>query len=220
MQLPRAEFDKRYADKSLRMAFIGMSNIGKSYTATRLCKTHDFALVEVDRLIWAELDQGSMADFARWQGQPYSDGYAAREAVSVKLESTAMKTAMKKRTTGGRDGNSLLDTTGSVIYSETAVLKQLSAEHLIVHITAADEDLARLQADYFALPKPLVWHGHYHRSEGQTERESIIASYPKLLQSRKSAYAALADISLSSSFVLDKTTTMDAVFEAIRTQLE
>ncbi len=219
MNLPRAEFDSRYAEQSLRIAFIGMSNIGKSYTATRLCKTHDFDLIEVDRLIWAGLKQGSMADFARWQGQPYSEGYEAREAVSVKLESTAMKTAMMKSAGIKRGGNSLLDTTGSVIYSEEAVLKQLSAEYLIVHITAADKDLARLQADYFALPKPLVWHGHYQKIDGKSEQESIVASYPKLLQSRKSAYAALADISLSSAFVLDKTTTMDAVFEAIRTQL-
>ena len=94
MQLTRADFEKRYAENTLRIAFVGMSNIGKSYTGSRLSKALDFDLIQVDELIWEALGQGSMADFAAWQGQPYSEGYAEREAKSIALESEATAKAL------------------------------------------------------------------------------------------------------------------------------
>jgi len=36
MKLTRSEFERRYAENSLRIALVGMSNIGKSYTGMRL----------------------------------------------------------------------------------------------------------------------------------------------------------------------------------------
>lgn len=214
MLLTRAEFDARYAGGNLHLAFVGMSNIGKSHTATRLSKTHNFQLVEVDKLIWEELDQGSMADFAKWQGQPYTDGYAQRETVSIALETKATKKAMMPI-----KGNTLLDTTGSVIYVDVDVTAQLKRDFLIIHISAGAEDLERLKEDYFALPKPLVWREYYKKTDEKTQEESILACYPVLLKSRKAAYENLANVTLGSSFVLDAATSMDVVFDAIRTQL-
>ena len=72
MKLSSTEFETRYGENRLKIAFVGMSNIGKSYTAARLSKTHNFQLVEIDKLIWNELGQDSMTDFAKWQGQPLS----------------------------------------------------------------------------------------------------------------------------------------------------
>jgi len=48
--MTRAEFEGRYADGALKMAFIGMSNIGKSYTALRLATHYDYKLIEVDKI--------------------------------------------------------------------------------------------------------------------------------------------------------------------------
>ncbi len=214
MRLTKAEFNARYAAGKLHIAFIGMSNIGKSYTATRLSKTHNFQLVEVDRLIREELGKGSMADFAAWQGQPYTDGYDDREALSIKLETNATRKAIARAM-----GNTLLDTTGSVIYVDSDVTEKLKRDFLIVHIAAGPEDLERLKEDYFALPKPLVWRGYYKKMDGKTKEDSILDCYPSLLNSRKTAYENLADISLSSSFVLDKITSMEIIFSAIRNQL-
>ena len=72
MQLSRLEFEDRYAKNDLRIALIGMSNIGKSFTGQRLAQSFNFNLLEVDKIIWENLGKGSMADFAAWQGQPYS----------------------------------------------------------------------------------------------------------------------------------------------------
>ena len=197
MKLTRAEWDHRYAQGRLRMAFIGMSNIGKSYSGMRLAAAYDFTLIEVDQLIWEALGEADMGAFAQWLGQPYSDGYAEREAESMALESEATAKAMRRPVR-----NPLLDTTGSVIYSEKRVLERLCDYYYVVYIEAAEEHLERLKQLYFASPKPLAWQGHYARGDGLTERESLIASYPKLLASRHAAYARLADRTISSRDIL------------------
>lgn len=211
MKLSSTEFETRYGENRLKIAFVGMSNIGKSYTAARLSKTHNFQLVEIDKLIWNELGQDSMTDFAKWQGQPYTKGYAEREATSIQLETMATRKAITAAA-----ANALLDTTGSVIYVDDDVKAALVENFLIVHISAGKDDLDRLMEDYFALPKPLVWRGHYHKIDEKTEHESILACYPELLRSRKKAYEALADVTLASQFVLDASTSMEDVFAAIK----
>lgn len=211
MKLSRAEFDARYAAGDLRVALIGMSNIGKSYSGMRLATKYDFTLIEVDKLIWQELGQGSMADFAKWQGHPYTKGYAEREAKSIALENAATAKAMQ---TTAR--NPLLDTTGSVIYTSKDVLDALKRDYFIVHIKAAKDAVERLKSQYFKSPKPLIWAGHYTQIEGKTKRQSILESYPKLLKSRAKDYAALADHTISSADILNPDLTTSDLLSLIK----
>jgi len=211
MKLSRAEFEARYAAGTLRIALIGMSNIGKSYTAMRLATHYDMALIEVDKLIWQELGQGSMADFAAWQGQPFSDGYEQREAKSIALETRATAKALKS---GAR--NPLLDTTGSVIYTNDTVINALKSDYYIVHIQASENAVSKLKKLYFKNPKPLIWHGHYRNVDGKTQEQSILHCYPELLASRARAYSELADHRLDSDFVLNPDVTIPDIYEALK----
>lgn len=197
MKLTRSQFERLYADGQLKLALIGMSNIGKSYSGMRLATHYDFTLIEVDRLIWDALGETDMDAFAAWQGQPYSDGYDDRERQSIALESKATR---KSLTTEAR--NPLLDTTGSVIYTDDDVLDDLRRNWFTVYIEAAPEHLERLKEQYFAQPKPLAWNGHYRKRNGMDETESLLASYPELLTSRHEAYAQLADHRISSLDIL------------------
>ena len=211
MKLTRSEFERRYAENSLRIALVGMSNIGKSYTGMRLATHYDFDLIEVDKLIWEALGQGSMADFAAWQGQPYSDGYSEREAESIALESNATAKALKTSS-----GNAILDTTGSVIYTDKDVQENLINDWFIVHISASSDAVDRLKQQYFKHPKPLIWNNHYSCKPHQTPDEAILECYPKLLASRAKAYAALADTTIQSSQILDPEQTIESIFEALK----
>jgi len=211
MQLSRAEFDQRYAENRLRIALIGMSNIGKSYTAMRLAKAFKFELIEVDKLIWEALGQGSMVDFAAWQGQPYSEGYAEREAKSIALESDATAKAIKSAA-----GNAILDTTGSVIYTDKLVQESLLTNWYIIHIVASDKATEMLKTVYFKHPKPLIWNDHYRCKTDQMPDEAILECYPKLLDSRAKAYNALSDASISSDVILDSSRSIGNIFEALK----
>lgn len=211
MNLSRADFEQRYAENNLRIALIGMSNIGKSYTAMRLSTHLNFDLVEVDKIIWEKLGQDSMADFAAWQGQPYSEGYTEREAKSIALETDATASALTRDV-----GNAILDTTGSVIYTAEDVQNKLSRDWYIVHISASEAAVERLKIQYFEQPKPLIWHGHFNQCESETNTESILRCYPDLLASRAKDYAALADATIRSDVILDHTLSIKDIFEHLK----
>lgn len=211
MLLSRNEFERRYAENDLRIALVGMSNIGKSYTGMRIATRYDFELIEVDKLIWEALGQGSMADFAAWQGQPYSEGYAEREAKSIALESEATAKAIS-----APQGNAILDTTGSVIYTDKEVQKKLIRDWYIVHISASNEAVELLKTQYFKHPKPLIWNGHYRAKAGQAPDAAILDCYPKLLKSRAKAYAKLADTMIESDLILDPEQSIETIFEALK----
>ena len=214
MKLSRAEFDARYAAGKLKVAFIGMSNIGKSYTAMRLATKYDFSLIEVDKIIWENLGHDSMDAFAQWQGHPYTDGYAEREKHSIDLESEATRKALETA-----ERNPMIDTTGSVIYTDSDVLETLRDSYYVVYIEAMEDHLKRLKVQYFKQPKPLVWAGHYEKIKGKTQTESILECYPKLLSSRAKAYAKHADTTLPSTMILNPDVSIEDIFEALKPAL-
>jgi shikimate kinase len=195
----------------LKVAFIGMSNIGKSYTAMRLATKYDFSLIEVDKIIWENLGHDSMDAFAEWQGHPYTDGYNNRERQSISLETEATRKALStpKR-------NPIIDTTGSVIYTGKDVLKTLNDDYYVVYIEAMEEHIERLKIQYFKQPKPLIWAGHYEKIDGKSETESILECYPKLLASRGRAYKSHADVTLPSTMILNADVTIEDIFEAVK----
>ena len=211
MKLSRAEFEAQYAAGTLKIAFIGMSNIGKSYTAVRLATKYDFSLIEVDKIIWENLGHDSMDAFAQWQDHPYTDGYTEREKHSIALETDATRKALKttKR-------NPMIDTTGSVIYTDDDVLNMLRQNSYIVYIEAMEDHLERLKMQYFKQPKPLIWAGHYEKIEGKSDTESILECYPKLLTSRGKAYARQADVTLPSTMILNPDVSIEDIFEALK----
>jgi len=131
MKLSRDEFYARLNAGDLRLTFIGMSNIGKSFTAMRLRKSHGFDLYEVDEAIQKSLGLKSMQESADWMGFPYEATYAKREAEYLALESKLTAQAFDKS-----DKNLILDTTGSVIYLDKQTRDLLSKKSVIVHIQA------------------------------------------------------------------------------------
>ena len=139
MKLTKAEFAERYAKGTLKIAFIGMSNIGKSYTALRLATRYEFNLIEVDKIIWENLGHDSMEAFAQWQGHPYTHGYSEREKESIALESQATRAALNTQ-----EQNPMIDTTGSVIYVDQDVLKKLKQDYYVVYIEAMQDHICLL----------------------------------------------------------------------------
>ena len=211
MKLSKVDFDQRLKDKSLRLSFIGMSNIGKSFTAMRLRKSHGFALYEVDEAIQHALDLKSMQESADWMGYPYSGTYADREAEYLSLEGELTAKALQ-----AADGHQIIDTTGSVIYTDSSVREALSAQTVIVHIKAGQDNLERLKTLYSRAPKPLIWAGQFKPWAGEDQNAALIRCYPALLASRMQAYNELADVNLPASLLFEGTTLPEDIFSYIR----
>ena len=134
-----------------------------------------------------------MDDHAKWLGEPYGEGYAAREARAMQLEGDATKDAMA---ICQKAGNAVLDAPGSVIYVDKEILKQLKSDFWLVYIEASSDDLERLKQLYVSSPKPLIWNNSYNSSLGNSDEEAVLASYPNLLSQRSKTYESLADITL------------------------
>ena len=214
MKLSRQSFEEKYAAGQLKLAFVGMSNIGKSYTTMRLATRYDFNLIEVDKIIRENLGHDNMDAFAKWQGHPYTEGYSEREVESIALETQSTREAL-----GTARRNPMIDTTGSVIYTDHGVLDALREDYYVVYIEAMDEHLERLKTQYFKQPKPLVWAGHYEKIEGKTKTESILECYPKLLTSRGKLYSGLADVTLPSTMILNPDITIEEIFDTLKPAL-
>lgn len=195
MNLTPQAFDKQWESGDLRISFIGMSNIGKSWLASRLGDALRVDVIEVDHYIRRELDQDSMADFAHWLGHPNTDGYAEREAQSLALEERATLAALDDLS-----APAFLDTTGSVIYCPQSCAR-LSVETYVVYLRASDKQRKTLEELYFSHPKPLNWAGQFSQNEGELFGDAVARSYPKLLQSRTGLYAGLADHVVSAEHI-------------------
>ena len=199
MKLSSKNFLAKLNSGELNLAFVGMSNIGKTFLAKKIAEAYDLNLVEVDKMIWESLGFDDMDDFADWQGHPYEEDYAERENELIELEGKATAKAVD-----GAPGNSLLDTTGSVIYIDPAIRRSIKENFYVVHIKAEPGDLERLKWDYFDNPKPLIWSRHYRAKAGLTDRENIFECYPQLLMSRAKDYAAVVDSTITHSDVFNE----------------
>ena len=211
MNINRHDFYERYQKGELKIALIGMSNVGKSYTATRLAEHYEFSLIEVDKLIRTDMGHESMKDFAEWQGQPFTSGYAEREEISIEKETIATKSAISSK-----KSNTLIDTTGSVIYVKEDVLEELVNNFYVVYIQVHESHIERLKNDYFSNPKPLIWNNHYRKINTKSLIESLFACYPELLEARRKAYENIADKIISSSKILDKKTDINELFKLLQ----
>lgn len=211
MKLSSKNFLGKLAAEELTLAFVGMSNIGKSFLTDRLSKSHGFKKIEVDKLIWERLGFDEMEDFADWQGQPYEEGYAEREAELISLEAEATKKAI-----ADASGNSIIDTSGSIIYIDPAIRREIKESCYVVHIKAEPSDLERLKWDYFDNPKPLIWGRQFKPRPDRTDRENVFECYPKLLMSRGKDYAAMADATIVSRDILDGDMSEDDIIQAIK----
>ena len=159
MLLSRQEFDQRRADNNLRIALIGMSNIGKSHWTREIASRHGFNAFEVDMAIQKQLSLGSISDAANWMGQPYEEGYSkkAKQYLGIEGEQTLLA--------GTTSGNLILDTTGSIIHLSGTVQRQIKSAYLIVYLEANNENIQTLISRFSSSPKPLIWGKHYRQNE-------------------------------------------------------
>jgi shikimate kinase len=192
MLLTQSEFDERYKRNDLRIALIGMSNIGKSHWARRFNRNFGFTHYEVDDRIQENLSLSSIASSAAWMGHPYDKGYAEKSSEYLKLEEKLTASA------DDIDGNIILDTTGSVIYLSDEATRNLQDNYLVFYLTARDNDLDRLVKRFKTSPKPLIWGDHFKQIDGKSDEDSMFSLYPSLLEKRDSLYRGLADIEIQA----------------------
>ena len=89
--LTRAEYDAHIADNSLRIAFVGMANVGKSFRSKVLRDQFGFDWYQVDKEIIKSLGFTGMEEITQWLGLPSAATYEERERVYLDAEAKHTK---------------------------------------------------------------------------------------------------------------------------------
>lgn len=195
------EFDAHVASRTLRAAFVGMSNGGKSYRSRVLRDEEGFLWYHVDDEIQAALGFDDIEGIASWLGYPGDERYTEHERAYLELENRFTRNASMQ----ANGQNLVFDTTGSVVHLEPDTLALLRENTLVVHLDVGDSSLEELIQRFYTEPKPVAWCGYYHEGQGETTEAAIQHSYPGLLAERLKRYRELAHMSIPVSQLRDTT---------------
>ncbi|MBC8465376.1 MAG: hypothetical protein H8D63_03350 [Parcubacteria group bacterium] len=191
-QLRQSEFDTHVKSGTLRLAFVGMSNVGKSMRAKSLAQDCNFFHYNVDTHIADDLGFADVRAIGKWLGYPDGSGYKEREKKYLELEN--LHTNLGILSTGGK--SLVFDTTGSVVYLPDETTKWLKNNTLIVYLVIDKNNVEEMTERFFENIKPLIWGDMFVKEEGQSTEEAIRRSYPSLLHYRAEKYAGIAHLTI------------------------
>ncbi len=195
------ELDAHVAAGTFRLAFVGMSNGGKSYRSAVLQNELDFFWYEVDAHIQDALQLEDMGDISSWLGYPTMETYSDRMKIYLHAEEKC--TYLQDLDTHGK--NLVFDTTGSVIYLSDKTKNWLSRQCLIVNIDVGIEAVEEMTARYFQEPKPVIWGDTFSRLAAEDDDSALRRCYPKMLEYRLEEYRKLAHVTIPHAAFHDKT---------------
>ena len=187
----------------MRLSLIGMAGTGKSYWASKLAE-HGFKLFCCDDLISKKLapllkrPDGTTMTMGEWMGFPFHPTYKKRELKYLNLEIEVLNEVLDslEENDGNLDGNVVVDTTGSVIYTGEGLLKRLRQCTTCVYLSVPPEVRNQLLNAYVSNPHPMLWRGTFSKESDETHRAALERCYPKLFMTRQRLYEHNADIEI------------------------
>lgn len=219
--LTATEFDARIADNSLAICFVGMSNCGKSHWSRVLQSDRSFHVLSVDEEIelavepeLKALGYSGIEGLAGWMGFPSDERFSKNQATYLAHEETI--TAAARPISGS---NSILDTTGSVVYLTEQTIARIRDDYLVVHLEASDDMLEVMTESYFETPKPVVWGDAYQPMDGETPNESLRRCYPWLLRERRERYDKMCHVTIPATVSLSRALDLDGLLTELKSRL-
>ncbi|MDG2468919.1 MAG: hypothetical protein P8M80_06545 [Pirellulaceae bacterium] len=213
MKMTRDEFDKRNRENRLHVALIGMSNSGKSMTASKWNSELGFSVFVVDEAINRSLGLATMSEAANWMGYPFEEHYQERKNRYLSLEREFSKVAIPV------DNNFVLDATGSLIYGDSGLLDWVREHFLVVGIDVGERFINEMVEDFFENPKAVVWQSEFKPLDDELDTQALRRCYPRLLKNRSLGYERLADVQISADLTRDPEITGAELLSIIREEL-
>jgi shikimate kinase len=186
----------------MRISLIGMSNIGKSAWAQRISAAMGLVHFNCDLLIQNKLGGAvphtgarGARDLAAWMGQPFDHQYSDNSLRYMHCEEAVLEdtfTTLKN----DRSLPAVIDTTGSVIYTNLQTQSELRAQTKVIYFEASEGHIEDLFKHYIANPKPVIWGDIYKPLSDEEPQDTLRRCYPLLLRDRAIKYKNLAHIIL------------------------
>ncbi|OGJ42656.1 hypothetical protein A3B60_02720 [Candidatus Peregrinibacteria bacterium RIFCSPLOWO2_01_FULL_39_12] len=224
-KLTKREFSKKIKNNQLVLSLIGMSNIGKTYWAEKFKKT-GFCHAHCDNLIEEKLRNTKIIskniqginDIAKWMGHPYEARFKKTQIKYLGFEKESLTEIMEKLDKGAL-GNTIIDTTGSVIYTGSKIYKKLRDRSLIVYIKETEEMREKMFENFIKVPKPVIWGNIYRKRKNENKEEALARCYRELLKYRSKLYEKYANIIIPHKIIGDGKASVYEFLELIKNQL-
>jgi len=189
----------------LIISLIGMSNCGKSYWSEQLAGSGfewiccDDRIEQKLRPALSRLGFGGIEAVSQWMGLPHEQDSARHQQMYLDCEGEVMREVLAELPR--KSDRVVIDTTGSVIYTDADILRGLKEASLMVHLDVPERLQQEMIELYFKRPKPTLWAGFFKPEAGETPRETLVRCYPELLKSRLERYAFWADCSIDCALL-------------------
>ena len=211
MKITREQFDIQCTEKTLKLAFVGMSNIGKSHWSEALEESMKFDRYGVDDHIADSLGLDGMEGMVRWMGYPFEDRYPQTQSEYLVKEEKLTRFDEWKS-----GSNVILDTTGSVVHLSDDVLEYLKKEYTIVLFDTSLSLLDDMIEEFFRTPKRIVRGDEYQPLEEELGIDTLRRCYPGLLEYRINKYRDVADVVMPGEFTRIKGLSVERFWEMLR----
>ncbi len=188
--------------KQKPLVLIGMSGIGKSHWS-RLLAQAGWSHLDCDARIAARIGEIAKPNpgespvhaLGRWMGMPWSPHYGEAVGEYLRLEEEVTVQALDDALAKA-GGQTVIDTTGSVIYLPSALRAKLHETCHVVYLALADDALDAMLLRFLKEPKPLVWGDAWQPQAGEKSEDALPRCYANLLADRSARYAELAHATL------------------------
>jgi shikimate kinase len=207
----------------LKLSLIGMSGAGKSHWAQKLAGA-GFRVISIDDRIENKLapelaagGRRGIGGVAAWMGWPDQPRYRERESRYLECEVQSMGEALDEIEASQEKGT-ILDTTGSVVYTGEEICRRMQSLTTVVYLRAAAAEEELLIARYLSDPKPVLWGDQFMPRLGESTQDAIARCYPQLIASRKKLYERYAHRVISMDLLKSVPTDARGLLELIEGQ--
>lgn len=186
------------------LILIGMSGTGKSYWSKKL-EMQGFKRFGCDDLITERLahqlgySDSSAFDMHQWVGYPDEVTHAERAQQYLQAEEDVLNEIIAYLNEAEQHENIVIDSTGSIIYMQPAILDKISCLTRIIYLDISDQDFDRMLKYYLENPVAIIWNGYFQPLPLESRQETFARCYPQLIRSREQKYKELAQVTIASS---------------------
>jgi len=187
----------------MRLSLIGMSGSGKSSWSINLAKA-GFARFCCDDMITEKLHpeltrpDGTVMELGEWMGFPFDASYEKHEAKYLACEIEMLQEIIRylESEESHSRQNTVVDTTGSVIYTGKGVLARLRRCTTVVHLSTPPEVHEQMLKAYLVNKRPVLWRNLFSQKPNETNEDAMARCYPKLLSTRERLYERHAHVTI------------------------
>jgi shikimate kinase len=131
-------------------------------------------------------------------GFPYELHYRMRESRYLAYEIEVLSEILGGIETREHDPaeKTVIDTTGSVIYTGAEIIARLRRSTTVVHLQTPPEVKERMLQVYVAQPRPVLWRDLFSKKPEESNEAALARCYHRLLSARERLYDRYADIAV------------------------